>query len=152
MAFRFALVAGVACMSVGLLPACSLRRGASSIQREIQETLARQDVAWNAGDIEGFMESYWRSPDLTFSSGGRVTRGWEQTLDGYRNRYPDRAAMGRLGFTDLEVTPLSKTTALVLGRWHLDRTDPVGGVFTLVLRKEGGRWVIIHDHTSREAD
>ena len=152
MAFRSVLVAGVACMSVGVLPACALRRGASSIQREIQETLARQDVAWNAGDIEGFMESYWRSPDLTFSSGGRVTRGWEQTLDGYRNRYPDRAAMGRLGFTDLEVTPLSKTTALVLGRWHLDRTDPVGGVFTLVLRKEGGRWVIIHDHTSREAD
>ncbi len=139
-------------MSVGLLPACSVRRGASSIQREIQETLARQDVAWNAGDIEGFMDSYWRSPDMTFSAAGRVTRGWERTLDGYRNRYPDRAAMGRLGFTDLEVTPLSETAALVLGRWHLDRTDPVGGVFTLVLRKDGGRWVIIHDHTSREAD
>ncbi len=95
------------------------------------------------------MDAYDRSPRLTFSSAGRVTRGWEPTLDGYRRRYPTREAMGRLTFSDLEITELGQTAALVLGQWDLDRGEPVDGVFTLVLRREAGRWVIIHDHTSR---
>ncbi len=57
--------------------------------------------------------------------------------------------MGHLTFSELEVTKLDDAAALVLGRWNLDRGDPVGGVFTLVLCREAGRWVIIHDHTSR---
>ncbi len=95
------------------------------------------------------MDAYDRSPGLTFSSAGRVTRGWEPTLDGYRQRYPTREAMGHLTFSDLEIIELGQNAALVLGHWDLDRGEPVGGVFTLVLRREVGRWVIIHDHTSR---
>lgn len=118
-------------------------------RQEITALLHEQAAAWNEGDIERFMKSYWPSSQLTFSSGGRVTRGWKRTLDGYRKRYPTREAMGRLTFSELEVTPLGDTTALVLGRWELDRPKPVGGIFTLVLRKDAGRWQIIHDHTSR---
>ena len=70
-------------------------------------------------------------------------------MDNYYLRYPTREAMGRLTFSELEVTKLGDDAALVLGRWDLDRGDPVGGVFTLVLRRGSGRWVIIHDHTSR---
>jgi beta-aspartyl-peptidase (threonine type) len=87
---------------------------------------------------------------LTISSSGRVTRGWVETLAGYRQRYPDRAAMGQLTFSDLEITPLGPSAALVLGRWALTRREPVGGTFSLVFRKLAGRWVIVHDHTSRE--
>jgi hypothetical protein len=37
----------------------------------------------------------------------------------------------------------------MLGRWHLDRDPaPVGGNFSLVFRRIGGAWVIVHDHTS----
>ena len=97
------------------------------------------------------MEPYWRSPDLTFSSGGKVTRGWQATLDSYRKRYPTREAMGHLTFGDLEITELGRGAALVLGRWQLDRNEPVGGAFSLVLRRKGSRWVIVHDHTSRDA-
>jgi len=61
--------------------------------------------------------------------------------------------MGHLVFSDLEITELGADAALVLGRWKLDRDDPVGGAFTLVMRKDEdtGRWTIIHDHTSRDA-
>ena len=152
MTFRLSAQIVVACAVGVVLPACSGLRDESSIRFEIEQTLARQDAAWNTGDVEEFMDAYWRSPELTFCSGGRVTRGWQPTLEGYRTRYPDRAAMGRLSFTDLEITPLGDMAALVLGRWHLDRAEPVGGMFTLVMRKEDGRWVIIHDHTSRDSD
>jgi len=113
--------------------------------------LEQQAQAWNAGDIDAFMVPYWRSPDLTFSSGGKVTRGWQATLDRYHQRYPTREAMGRLSFSDIEVTLPGPSVTLVLGRWRLERAEPIGGAFSLVLRKVDGRWVIIHDHTSTDA-
>lgn len=117
----------------------------------IADILGQQSAAWNSGDIEEFMQAYWRSPKLTFSSGGRVTRGWKSTLDHYRIRYPTRETMGHLTFSNLEVLELGDTAALVLGRWRLQREAPVGGAFTLIFRRVAGRWVIIHDHTSRDA-
>jgi beta-aspartyl-peptidase (threonine type) len=119
-------------------------------RQAIIQLLMQQIDAWNQGDLTAFMEPYWHSDDLTFSSGGKTTRGWQSTLDGYRARYPDRAAMGRLTMSDLEVRLLCPTVALVLGRWSLDRAEqPVGGNFSLVVQLLEERWQIIHDHTSR---
>ena len=96
------------------------------------------------------MEHYWKSDDLTFSGGGKTTRGWQATRDRYRERYPTRQKMGRLTLSEFEITPLGDSAALVLGKWKLDRADePVAGNFSLVMRKIDGRWVIVHDHTSR---
>jgi beta-aspartyl-peptidase (threonine type) len=61
--------------------------------------------------------------------------------------------MGHVTFSDFEITPLGDSAALVLGEWKLDRaSEPVAGNFTLVVRKIDGRWVIVHDHTSRLAE
>lgn len=119
-------------------------------REEIANILGQQAAAWNRGDVDAFMQPYWHSSDLSFSSGGRVTRGWDSTRERYRQRYPTREAMGRLTFGKLEITKLGDGAALVLGRWRLKRKEPVGGAFTLVLRKLEGRWIIIHDHTSRD--
>ena len=138
--------------TLGAVVACTGCRAARTQPFEpgaIRAVLDRQALAWNRGDLEAFMAAYDRSPGLTFSSEGRVTRGWQPTLDGYHRRYPTREAMGRLTFSDLEIVALGPDAALVLGRWDLDRGEPVGGVFTLVMRRVAGRWVIIHDHTSR---
>lgn len=120
----------------------------SNTSSQIRNILGRQADDWNRGDVESFMQAYWKSPDLTFSSGGRITRGWQNTLDHYYERYPNQKEMGHLDFSFLEITPIGFDAALVLGRWHLDRDKPVGGVFSLVFRKMQGRWVIVHDHTS----
>ncbi len=122
--------------------------GSRNTCRAIQTILEDQDDAWNRGDIDAFMEGYWNSPELTFVSGGTVTQGWQQTLDNYKKRYPDRAAMGTLTFSDLNVRELARDAALVSGRWHLERADPIGGRFTLLFRVKAGRWVIVYDHTS----
>ena len=112
--------------------------------------LRAQQEAWNRGDIDAFVEHYWKSDDVTFSSSGKTTRGWEETVRGYRERYPTRTDMGRLTFASLEITPLGDGAALVLGEWRLERdNEPLSGNFSLVFRKLAGRWVIVHDHTSR---
>jgi ketosteroid isomerase-like protein len=117
---------------------------------EVESVLRTQQEAWNRGDIEAFAEHYWKSDELTFSSGGKTTRGWEETVLGYRERYPTPEAMGRLTFGELEITPLGDAAALALGEWRLERgSEPLSGNFSLVFRKRNGRWVIVHDHTSR---
>lgn len=115
----------------------------------ITKLLRTQQNAWNKGSIDGFMEHYWQSDALTFSSGGNTTRGWAATKARYKRRYATREQMGTLDFGQLEFQMLGESAALVLGRWKLERkAGPVGGNFSLVLRKINGRWLIIHDHTS----
>ena len=115
----------------------------------IQALLNQQVRAWNAGDIDGFMQTYWHSPELTFSGGGKTTRGWQATHDRYKARYPDKATMGTLSFSDLEYRCLGRDVALVLGQWHLEtRKGNPHGNFSLVLQRLDGKWLIVHDHSS----
>jgi ketosteroid isomerase-like protein len=119
-------------------------------QYQIEAVLSQQADAWNRGDIDKFMEHYWKSDSLTFSSGGKTTRGWQATKENYQRRYPTRDETGTLHFSQLEITPIGPDGALVLGNWRLDRAaSPVAGNFSLTLRRIDGRWLIIHDHTSR---
>jgi uncharacterized protein (TIGR02246 family) len=127
--------------------------GDDAIRAAIESVLRAQQDAWNRGDIDAFVEHYWHSDDVTFSSGGKTTRGWEETVRGYRERYPTRTDMGRLTFANLEITPLGDSAALVLGQWRLERdNEPLSGNFSLVFRKLDGRWLIVHDHTSRAVE
>jgi beta-aspartyl-peptidase (threonine type) len=124
-----------------------------SVRAAVESVLRAQQDAWNRGDLDAFVEHYWKSDELTFSSSGKTTRGWAETLKGYRERYPTPEKMGRVSFSGLEVTPLGDGAALVLGQWSLDRkSDPVSGNFSLVFRKRDDRWLIVHDHTSRLMD
>jgi len=115
----------------------------------IRAVLDGQATAWNRGDLEGYMAGYDRSADTVFISGDRVTRGWQTVLERYKKSYDTREKMGVLTFSDLEITLLSKDAAVVLGRWHLQRSkDEPHGRFTLVFRKTKAGWRIVHDHTS----
>jgi ketosteroid isomerase-like protein len=118
--------------------------------REIRGVLDRQVQAWNRRDLEGFMQGYWHSPDLTFYSGGTVVSGWEQTLGRYRDRYQSAGnEMGHLEFLDLRIELLGSSAAFVRGRFHLKMTGAESsGLFTLTFRKFSGGWKIVHDHTS----
>lgn len=123
--------------------------GCAAPATTFRDILARQAEAWNRGDIDAFMQDYWQSDELTFSSGGQTQHGWLATRDRYRARYPTRAEMGTLRFTIDETQSLGAEAGLVLGQWDLERASgPIGGNFTLVFRKIDGRWVIAHDHTS----
>ena len=115
----------------------------------ITKVLDDQQSNWNHGNVDAFLEGYWRSPDLTFSGTGGIARGWDGVLARYKRNYPDRVAMGQLDFSGLECRFLGNDAALVLGHWHLARAQgDVGGVFSLVWQRFPEGWRIIHDHTS----
>ena len=123
--------------------------GEARAKADITALMNEQAKAWNSGDIDGFMRGYWNSEKLLFVSGDNVTRGWQPTLDRYKKSYDSRAKMGTLTFSGLEITLLSKDSAVVLGSWSLARDgDNPHGKFTLTFRKFREGWRIIIDHTS----
>lgn len=116
----------------------------------VRAVLDAQVTAWNAGKLEDFMVGYWRSPKLTFFSGGRKLEGWDATIERYRKNYQSEGKeMGKLQFLDLDVQTFGRG-AVVRGRYELTLSDgkKPTGLFTLVLRKIKKDWKIIHDHTS----
>ncbi len=119
------------------------------IASEIRRVMDAQVMAWNGGDIDGFMRGYWNSPNLVFVSGDNVTKGWQPTTDRYKKNYNSRAKMGVLTFSGLQIDVLSKDSATVLGSWALAQVkDNPHGKFTLIFRKFKDGWRIVHDHTS----
>jgi len=118
-------------------------------KKAILNVLETQRLAWNRGNVEAYMQGYWHSDSLLFVGKSGPEYGWQNTLDNYKKAYPDKAAMGQLGFDILKVELLDKTNAFVLGAWHLKREkDAPGGYFTLLLRKIKGEWKVVADHSS----
>jgi len=115
----------------------------------VRAVLDAQRDAWNRGDIAGYMDGYSHSNDITFLSGDSLTRGWQTVHDRYQKNYSSREKMGTLNFSDLETTILSHNMVMVIGRWHLQRSnDQPQGRFTLIFRNTKQGWRILHDHTS----
>jgi ketosteroid isomerase-like protein len=114
--------------------------------------LENQQAAWNRGDLPGYMDGYARGPELIFTSGGHIRRGWDEAFARYRQRYgEDRSGMGQLAFDILGVQPIGAAGAVVLGRWRLSDTPSAGaGVFSVILERRAEGWRIIHDHTSSD--
>ncbi|MBC6491187.1 YybH family protein [Flavihumibacter stibioxidans] len=115
----------------------------------IRQLLSRQQDDWNRGDIEAFMQGYWKSDSLMFIGSKGVTYGYNNTWERYKKNYDSRDKMGTLKFDLLHVNRLSDLVFMVVGKWHLTRTvGDIGGHYTLILRKINGQWVIVSDHTS----
>jgi peptidoglycan/xylan/chitin deacetylase (PgdA/CDA1 family)/ketosteroid isomerase-like protein len=134
-------------------------RGDTEAREAGVATLDTQAAAWNAGDFEAFCAVY--AEDATYVSEAGVVRGREAILARYRERFPDRAAMGTLSFEVLEARPAAGVEFTKLGdaapsrvhgisvvaRWRLDYDgrDPAEGKTLIVLSRRGDGWKIVQD-------
>lgn len=138
------LLISAACSNLSK-PAFDAKKEEAAIRAELDA----QQIAWNNGDLEGFMQGYWNSDSLQFISGRGVNHGWKEALAGYKKAYPDIAAMGTVSFDLLQITPLSEINFVVMGKYHVVRSEGnLDGVFTLIFKKVNGKWRIVYDHTA----
>ena len=138
--------------AIFLISGCSSRINEVEISAAVLEVLTAQAEAWNRGNIEEFMEGYWKSENLSFTSGGVINRGYDGVLQRYKTNYSPET-MGILTFSDLEITPVSNDAAFVLGTFKLEREpDNPEGKFTLLFRKFEEGWKVVHDHTSQKVN
>jgi ketosteroid isomerase-like protein len=124
---------------------------ASRQELDIIKVVLAQEKAWNAGDLVGYSKGYKDSPDTLFI-GRQISKGYAEILAEYKHDYPTASSMGTLGFSELEVHPLSDTFAVCLGKYHLDRSKkeggPADGLFSLIFEKTDQGWKIVVDHTT----
>ena len=120
-----------------------------SQKKEILKVMTDQQTAWNNGNIDGYMQGYWKNDSLLFIGSKGPTYGWQKTLDNYKKSYPNKEKMGILEFSDVQVKILGKKHAYVFGKWKLVRTnDSPNGIYTLIFQKFKNGWKIISDHTN----
>jgi ketosteroid isomerase-like protein len=118
---------------------------------DVIKVVLAQEKAWNAGDLAGYVKGYKDSPETLFI-GRQVSKGFAEIFSEYKHDYPTPISMGTLGFSELEVHPLSDTFAVCIGKFHLDRSKkeggPADGMFSLVMEKTDQGWKIVVDHTT----
>lgn len=137
-----------------LFPILFLFSFASALAQQKEEAAIRnllqtQTQTWNRGDINGFMQTYWKHDSLMFVGKNGVTRNWQNTLNNYKKNYPDKTAMGKLFFDIIEMRPLSDNYYFVVGKWMLKRSiGDLSGHYTLLIKKINGQWKIVVDHSS----
>jgi len=133
------------------LPSVAQPKFPEKEKKEITALLNKQVEAWNEGNIEKFMETYWHSDKLVFVGSHGPTYGWQATLDNYKKGYPDKKTMGHLEFKILDISKIDKNTVFVIGKFDVTReAGELKGTFTLVVQKKQGKWVIISDYSSAE--
>jgi uncharacterized protein (TIGR02246 family) len=123
----------------------------SDDDKAIRGVLDAQQIAWNKGDLAGFMTGYWNDDKLFYISGAKTVQGWKALKERYEKAYQgDGKEMGKLKFSDLKVEMLGTDAALVRGKWEVTMTkETVSGWFTLIMKKFPDGWKVTHDHTSK---
>lgn len=118
----------------------------AQVRAQITEMMHQSAKAWTANDLDGFMAGFHNDEDLRFATPGGITLGWENV----KARYANSIAKSDLRFSDLDITVLTPDAAVVFGRFHNDGKDGSygTGLYTLLVRKIDGNWVIVHDHSS----
>lgn len=136
-----------------MLLSCSGTVSGVASEADVIAVLEKQQEAWNRGDLDGFLEGYEKSPEITFV-GRTVSRGFDGLRQRYQNTYGSAEKMGKLTFSELEFRPLAPDAAFVIGRFSLARTEAGGGAstgrFTVILQKTPAGWKMVHDHTSAD--
>lgn len=115
--------------------------------------LHNQQEAWNAGDLNKFMQGYWKSDSLVFVGRNGPKFGFNTTRLNYQKSYPNKEMMGILNFTVLYLKQWDAKTIQIIGKYALKRVnDHPAGFFTLLYRKINGEWKIVSDHSSAESE
>ncbi len=144
---RNAILGPLFCIQLLAAPAAAQTPDAE--RAAILGTIARMEAAWNRGDFRGYMAGF-KNPDAVFVSGGKFLDGWQGRLDQYIADYggaPERR--GTLRFYDMKVDLLGPDSAMLVGRYRMDRPGRVThGINTRLFRKFGGQWLITMNHVS----
>jgi len=141
--------------ALAVLVVCGVSASGSPVAptEEIRQVIMKQQDAWNRGDLEAFMAGYWNSPELTFFSGARESKGWQAALERYKKSYQSGGhEMGKLAFSNLRIEVLGPDAAFVRGEFHLTMSDgkTPHGLFTLIFRRSADGWKIVHDQSAGE--
>ncbi|MEZ5346305.1 MAG: nuclear transport factor 2 family protein [Pyrinomonadaceae bacterium] len=126
---------------------------AKANEKEVKETFDRLVEGINQVDVDKVMSVYNNDEKtLFFNYNGSATIGWQNMYDNRKSSYQDRKNT-MLEITGLRIEILSPTSAYVSCKWKQTQefkgeVDQSTGRMTLVFKKFGKDWKVLHLHTS----
>ena len=116
----------------------------------VKKALNRQVNAWNNGDLEKAMSSYWNSPSTLWVTRSGIQKGYHPVLDGFRKEFADSGSMGIYSYEPLHMEVISATAVYFVIRWKiiLNGVRVIEGVSSQVWKKIADQWMICAEHTS----
>ena len=116
---------------------------------EVLKCTSQMEKYWNKGDLENYMNYYWKSNSLTMQSSTARYYGWETINAMFVNMFQDENLRGKLKFSEIEIPSFSDDNAVVIGKFHLDYPNGQEreGYFTVVFKMFEDGWKIIHDQS-----
>lgn len=117
-----------------------------STEAIVRSVMAASAAAWNEGNLSAFLGGYLDSPDVRLVADGVVAAGFAGVRKHYETLVGAAGAMGRMGFTDLDVIMTAPDVATIVGRYtHESGPATSSGAMTVVLKQVDGRWRIVQD-------
>lgn len=147
--WRLAILLLLAC--VAALAGCRFEtEEEEDIEESIESMLLRSADAWNAGDLDTFMGSFADGAATSYLTPDGPVYGRAAIRAHLAPRFAPGAARDSLHLRDLAVRALPPLIGIVTGRYSLarDGAETSSGWFTVVVRRAGEGWRIVHDHSS----
>ena len=123
-----------------------------SLEPYVAQMLEASAAAWNRGDLEAFLSDYQDASSTTFVGSRGILSGIDEIQGNYAARFGPGAERDSLRFESIRVRSLPPMIGIVTARWvlHEEGVTRESGPFTLVMRRTGTGWKIIHDHSSSD--
>lgn len=121
--------------------------------KEIRAVFDRLIEGIKQSDAEKVMSVYVNNEDiLFFNNNGSVTRGWTQMKSNRESAYKNAANVS-LETTGVRIEMLGTTGAYLTCKWkqsqeYNGKLETASGRMTLVFKKIGKDWKVVHLHTS----
>ena len=116
----------------------------------INDVLAKMLVSWNAHDIDGYMSTFWNSPQLLVVFESNQFKGWDTLYAAYKKGFQSPTALGTIQSTHVQVKITSPKLALAEDTWVVHspvESAQVVGTSTMTLEKIDGAWKIVSCHS-----
>jgi uncharacterized protein (TIGR02246 family) len=134
-----------------ITPSPSPTQLAKSSSQQVYDVLINMLTRWNAHDLEGYLDCFWKSPDLVDIVDSEVNLGWQELHDSYKNGFHSPDEMGVLTPMRIQVRLVKDDLAFALTRWTVTfprSSHALIGIDTNYLQKFEGGWKVISAHTS----
>ena len=129
-----------------------LQARAEQTEQTIRQATDKLAEDWNGGGMEAYLAAYWNSENLSLMFGDKAIRGWDAVATLFRGTWTTEENMGDFSTSDVIVRQISPDTVISSGGFtHVFPTETIEGSFSHVWKQfEDGRWLIVHEHTSRK--
>lgn len=133
-----------------ILNAQALKAVDTKTRNDITTAMEASRDCWNKGNLDCFMEVYWKSDLLRFIGQNGITFGYDKVLNNYKKKYSTPEARGTLNYDLISMEFLDHDTVLLLGKYTIKKEagEDISGHYSLIWRKIKGKWKITVDHTS----